>query len=92
MKIEAEKTSGHGNNENGGKEAEMEQEVKTTIKYVPTTLTPNINPSSNVSAIEINKKYIKETLGGGFSVALAKAIKEGEDKLVVMAAKRCQEL
>ena len=55
----------------------MYQEVKITIKYVPNELPPNKNLSYDVSDIDINKKYIKETLGEDLSVDLANAIREG---------------
>ena len=34
--------------------------VKITIKYVPTALPANSNPSYNVSSIYINKEYLEE--------------------------------
>ena len=37
----------------------VERKVEITIKYVPTTLTSNPNPSYGVSAIGINKVYFE---------------------------------
>ena len=59
--------------------------VKNTRKYVLTTLPANLNPSYNVLAIEINKKYLEETLDKNISAALVIAIQEGEKTLSGMA-------
>ena len=34
-----------------------DRKVKTTMKYVPTTLTTNSNASYDVSSIDINEEY-----------------------------------
>ena len=44
-----------------------DRRVKMTITYVPTTLPSNTNPSYDISAIDINKKYLKEMSGEDIS-------------------------
>ena len=63
VKTKEETKVGHININNLGEEVQMDQEIKTIIRYVPTTLPPNTNPIYNFSAIDINKKYLKKTLG-----------------------------
>ena len=69
----------------------MEKEVKITIKYIPTALPPNTNPSYNVLAIDINEKHFEETLREDINVSLVKLIREGK-KSEVMVMKKYQEL
>ena len=54
---------------------------KITIKYVPTALPANANPSYDISENHINHKYLKENPWGDLSVALAKTVEELEDNL-----------
>ena len=70
----------------------MDQEVKIIIKYLPTTLPPNKNPSFDVFSIDINKKYINEILGKDLITSLVKAIRDGEDKSAFKVAENYQDL
>ena len=47
---------------------------KITIKYVPTALTANKNPSYGVLDIDINKKYLKEMSREDLIASLVKNI------------------
>ena len=67
---------------------DAERNVKTTIKYLSTTLSANPNPSHNILATDINAESLNETLGGGLSVALVKAIGDGEEKSEVMVTEK----
>ena len=49
-----------------------DRNIKITIKYVTTTLPANLNPSYDVSSIDINKKYLKNNSGEDSNVALVK--------------------
>ena len=64
----------------------MYRKVEITIKYVPTAIPANKNPSYDVLSIEINEKYLKEKLVEGLSLALAKVIQDGEKKSEVLVA------
>ena len=47
---------------------------KITIKYVPTALTANTNPSYGVLDIDINEKYLKEMSKEDLIASLVKNI------------------
>ena len=46
----------------------VERKAEITLKYVPTALPANLNPSYEISGIHINEEYLEEMPGGGISV------------------------
>ena len=57
-----------------------------------TDLPAKENPSYDVLAIDINERYLEETLGEDLSVSLVKITQEGEEKTELMAKEKYQEL
>ena len=42
----------------------VERKAEITLKYVPTALPANLNPSYEISGIHINEEYLEEIPGG----------------------------
>ena len=65
VKTEVDTNIGHINIINLGEEVEMEWGVKNAIENLLNVLPPNKKPRYYVLFIDINKKFLQETLGGG---------------------------